>query len=74
MVHYYYHAHLVVSHKPDVYTGPLIQLVEDAVRRHKGSTSRAVNFGCGPGHTSFLLTKTFEKVKELQFRARGHAG
>ena len=58
------HAHAHTHTQVDSYTRPLIELVEEAVEKYSGNRGRAINFTCGPGLFSFLLTKTFQQVRK----------
>lgn len=42
---------------------PLVNFLEATVAKHNGSKGSALVLGCGSGLSSFLLTKTFEKVQ-----------
>ena len=41
---------------------PLVELVEEAVRKYSVSTNSVINIGCAAGLNSFLLSTTFQKV------------
>ena len=44
------------------YAVPLVEQVEEAVRKYGVSSNSVIDFGCGAGLVSFLLTTTFQKV------------
>ena len=46
----------------DSYAVPLVQLVEESVRKYGVSTDSIINFGCATGLNSFLLSTIFQKV------------
>ena len=41
---------------------PLVEVVEEAVRKYSVATDSVINFGCATGLNSFLLSTTFQKV------------
>ena len=47
----------------DSYAMPLVELVEEAVKKYSVSSNSVVNFGCATGLTSFLLSTAFQKVQ-----------
>ena len=42
---------------------PLVSIVESAVARHDGGKQNALVLGSGGGLVSFMLTRTFPKVR-----------
>ena len=46
----------------DSYAVPLVELVEEAVRKYSVSTNSVVNIGCATGLNSFLFSTPFQKV------------
>ena len=49
----------------DSYAVPLVEVVEEAVRKYSVATDSVINFGCATGLNSFLLSTTFQKVQRL---------
>jgi formylglycine-generating enzyme required for sulfatase activity/SAM-dependent methyltransferase len=54
----------------DSYAVPLVELVEEAVRKYSVSSNSVINFGCATGLNSFLLSTTFQKVVGIDFCGR----
>ena len=52
----------LVCTQMDSYAVPLVELVEEAVRKYSVSTNSVINIGCAAGLNSFLLSTTFQKV------------
>lgn len=52
------------------YAVPLVELVEDVVKKYSVSTNSVINFGCGTGLTSFLLSTIFQKVVGIDYCGR----
>ena len=57
------HTHTHTHTQVDSYTRPLVKLVEEVVQKYNGAKGSVINFNCGPGLISFLLTKTFQQVR-----------
>ena len=57
--HAYEYAFLI---QMDSYAVPLVEVVEEAVRKYSVATDSVINFGCATGLNSFLLSTIFQKV------------
>ena len=47
------------------YAFPLLETVEKMIQKYEVRTSKAAVFGSGTGHTTFLLTKHFDNVRNF---------
>ena len=56
------HGAVFLCMQAESYALPLLRLVERTVEKVNGAKTSALNFGCGPGISSFLLTRLFQKV------------
>lgn len=56
---------LYVQTGDDSYGSLLLLLIERVVKTLNLKSSKALNFGCGTGFNTFMLTKIFHNVREL---------
>ena len=54
--------HCLSQFQINSYAVPVVELVEEAVRKYSVSSNSVINFGCATGLTSFLLSTAFQKV------------
>ena len=47
-----------------------MEFVNSVVKEQGTAQSSAIQFGCGTGHNSFLLTKVFDKVTAVDYCGR----
>ena len=64
------HGAVFLCMQAESYALPLLRLVERTVEKVNGAKTSALNFGCGPGISSFLLTRLFQKVVGVDYGGR----
>ena len=47
-----------------------MEFVDSVVKEQGAAQNSAIQFGCGTGHSSFLLTKVFDKVTAVDYCGR----